>query len=105
MFFTYSSDFIDSSLFFCSFQRVKKCLLDASNHSVEVRRNLIDCARGRYVSDDSLLARWKNSSNVNDCFQENGLAYGIYLKAVNLTTQSQFFTRFSYSLFWGFQVN
>lgn len=79
-------------------------MLNAWNISVDERRNLIDCARGSYASN-SQRALWRDSASVNACFQENGFTYGIYLKAVNLTQQSNFFTRFSYSLFWGFQVS
>lgn len=79
-------------------------MLNAWNISVDERRNLINCARGGYASE-SQRALWRDSASVNACFQENGFTYGIYLKAVNLTQQSNFFTRFSYSLFWGFQVS
>ncbi|CAH2053451.1 unnamed protein product [Thlaspi arvense] len=88
--------------YLAALQRVKKCLLNAENVSVVQRRNLIDCARGSY-EPKSLRAMWRGSESVNACFQENGSTHGIYLKAVNLTTQSEFFTRYSYSLFWGFQ--
>ncbi|XP_024015486.1 putative cyclic nucleotide-gated ion channel 19 [Eutrema salsugineum] len=94
---------VGSCWYLSGLQRVKKCLLNAAwNNSVEERRNLIDCARGSYESE-SLRALWRDSASVNDCFQENGFTYGIYLKAVNLTNESKFFTRYSYSLFWGFQ--
>lgn len=100
------SSFTDSSLsLFGFFQRVKKCLLYAAwNNSVDERRNLIDCARGNIYASASLRALWRDSNSVNACFQESGFSYGIYAKAVNLTSHSSIFTRFSYSLFWGFQV-
>ena len=89
----------------CFFQRVKKCLLHAGNFSMDKRRNLIDCARGNMYELESRRVLWRGSESVNACFQEGGFSFGIYLKAVNLTTQPNIFTRFSYSLFWGFQVN
>lgn len=70
---------------------------------MDERRNLIDCARLSEASE-SLRDLWKHSASVNACFQEGGFTYGIYLKAVNLTNESKFFKRSSYSLFWGFQV-
>ncbi|CAN8258977.1 unnamed protein product [Cochlearia groenlandica] len=93
---------VGSFWYLAGLQRVKKCLLHAENISVDARRNLIDCAR---VSDasKSLQDLWKHSESVGSCFQEDGFTYGIYLKAVNLTKQSNYFERYSYSLFWGFQ--
>ena len=72
---------------------------------MDERRNLIDCAHGVNYARESQIALWRDSESVNACFQEGGFSFGIYLKAVNLTTQPNIFTRFSYSLFWGFQVN
>ncbi|KAJ0264321.1 Ion transport domain-containing protein [Hirschfeldia incana] len=91
---------VGSFWYLAGLQRVKKCLLHAGNYTVE-RRNLIDCARGDIFAP--ARASWRHSDSVNACFQEDGFSYGIYLKAVNLTTQHDIFTRFSYSLFWGFQ--
>ncbi|KAH0943487.1 hypothetical protein HID58_003124 [Brassica napus] len=95
---------VGSCWYFSGIERVKKCLLYAAwNNSVDERRNLIDCARGNIYASASLRARWRDSDSVNACFQESGFSYGIYAKAVNLTSHSSIFTRFSYSLFWGFQ--
>ncbi|CAH8260863.1 unnamed protein product [Arabidopsis lyrata] len=93
---------VGSCWYLSGLQRVKKCMLNAWNISVDERRNLIDCSRGSYASE-SQRALWRDGASVNACFQESGFTYGIYLKAVNLTNQSSFFTRYSYSLFWGFQ--
>ncbi|CAH8331223.1 unnamed protein product [Eruca vesicaria subsp. sativa] len=94
---------VGSCWYFSGLERVKKCLLHARNNSVDELRNLIDCARGNIYASASLRALWRNDASVNACFQESGFSYGIYVKAVNLTTQPSIFTRFSYSLFWGFQ--
>ncbi|CAN6919875.1 unnamed protein product [Brassica oleracea] len=95
---------VGSCWYFSGIERVKKCLLYAAwNNSVDERRNLIDCARGNIYASASLRALWRDSNSVNACFQESGFSYGIYAKAVNLTSHSSIFTRFSYSLFWGFQ--
>ncbi|KAG7625614.1 Cyclic nucleotide-binding domain [Arabidopsis thaliana x Arabidopsis arenosa] len=93
---------VGSCWYLSALQRVKKCMLNAWNISADERRNLIDCARGSYASK-SQRDLWRDNASVNACFQENGYTYGIYLKAVNLTNESSFFTRFSYSLYWGFQ--
>ncbi|XP_010487666.1 PREDICTED: putative cyclic nucleotide-gated ion channel 19 [Camelina sativa] len=93
---------VGSCWYLFGLQRVKKCMLNALDISGDERRNLIDCARRSYALE-SKRALWRNSSSVNACFQENGMTYGIFLKAVNLTNESKFFTRYSYSLFWGFQ--
>ncbi|KAF8050561.1 hypothetical protein N665_1940s0004 [Sinapis alba] len=94
---------VGSCWYFSGFERVKKCLLQAGNNSVDERRNLIDCARGNIYASASLRNHWRDDASVNACFQESGFSYGIYVKAVNLTSHSSIFTRFSYSLFWGFQ--
>ncbi|KAJ4893862.1 putative cyclic nucleotide-gated ion channel 19 [Raphanus sativus] len=79
--------------------RVKKCLFQAGNFTMDDRINLIDCTNE--VSYPRAV--WSDSESVNACFQEDGFSFGIYLKAVNLTTEPNIFTRFSFSLFWGFQ--
>ncbi|KAL0719279.1 hypothetical protein Bca4012_068603 [Brassica carinata] len=94
---------VGSCWYFSGLERVKKCLLHAWNNSVDERRNLIDCARGNIHASASLRTLWRDNASVNACFQESGFSYGIYVKAVNLTTQPSIFTRFSYSIFWGFQ--
>ena len=67
---------------------------------MDERRYLIDCTSG----ESYLRALWRDSESVNACFQDGGFSFGIYLNAANLTTQRNIFTRFSFSLFWGFQV-
>ncbi|PON80560.1 Ion transport domain containing protein [Parasponia andersonii] len=46
---------------------------------------------------------WKENVNSTACFTEQGFAYGIYNKAMTLTTEKNIITRYVYSLFWGFQ--
>ncbi|KAF8089478.1 hypothetical protein N665_0505s0028 [Sinapis alba] len=93
---------VGSCWYLAGLQRVKKCLLHAGDYTMVERRNLIDCARWDINASES-RALWRDSESVNGCFQEGGFSFGIYLKAVNLTTKHDIFTRFSYSLFWGFQ--
>ncbi|KAG2271678.1 hypothetical protein Bca52824_066233 [Brassica carinata] len=64
-----------------------------------VCRELIDC----HGETSALSAAWKDNAGASACFQEDGFPYGIYLKAVNLTNHNSLVTRYSYSLFWGFQ--
>ncbi|CAA7051276.1 unnamed protein product [Microthlaspi erraticum] len=80
--------------------RVNQCLRIACGNSERTCRDLIDCGRG---DDDMSLAAWRNNASAIACFQEDGFPYGIYSKAVNLTNHTSLFTRYSYSLFWGFQ--
>ncbi|KAL1202695.1 putative cyclic nucleotide-gated ion channel 19 [Cardamine amara subsp. amara] len=94
---------VGSCWYLAGLQRVKKCLVFAWNISVEERRNLIDCARGESYTSELQRALWRNKESVNACFQEDGFNYGIFSKAVNLTSESDFFMRYNYSLFWGFQ--
>lgn len=49
-------------------------------------------------------ANWTDNENATTCFSEEGFAYGIYVKAVDLTTADSVITKYVYSLFWGFQV-
>ncbi|KAL0899871.1 hypothetical protein Bca101_083832 [Brassica carinata] len=90
---------VGSFWYLAGLQRVKKCLLQAGNFTMYQRSNLIDCS----CRDIYPRALWRDSESVNACFQEGGFSFGIYLKAVNLTTEPNIFTRFSFSLFWGFQ--
>ncbi|KAL0717361.1 hypothetical protein Bca4012_066683 [Brassica carinata] len=84
-------------------QRVNQCLRNAcsSNRTESECRQLIDCGRENITE---VLEAWKTNANASACFQEDGFNYGIYLKTVNLTCNSTvWYTRYSYSLFWGFQ--
>ena len=68
---------------------------------LRLKEKLIDCERRNTTVTQAVL-NWNVTAAA--CFQENGFPYGIYLKAVNLTNHTSLFTRYSYSLFWGFQV-
>ncbi|KAF8089480.1 hypothetical protein N665_0505s0030 [Sinapis alba] len=94
---------VGSFWYLAGLQRVKKCLLLAGNYTMDERMNLIDCTRRFNNALEPQRALWRDSESVNGCFQEDGFSFGIYLKAVNLTTQPNIFTRYSFSLFWGFQ--
>lgn len=97
------------SLFFLFLlQRVNQCLRDACHDSQIGRcREFIDCGHGNdysKFSSDPSWNQWKNDTNSIACFSTDGFDYGIYQQAVNLTTNHSLFTRYIYSLFWGFQV-
>ncbi|KAG7582340.1 Cyclic nucleotide-binding-like [Arabidopsis suecica] len=88
---------VGSCWYLFGLQRVNQCLQNSCGNFERECRNLISCGNGN--SNVSVRGAWKD----NACFQEVGFPYGIYLKAVNLTNHSSLFTRYSYSLFWGFQ--
>ncbi|CAN1856293.1 Probable cyclic nucleotide-gated ion channel 20, chloroplastic [Linum perenne] len=99
---------IGSSWYLLGLQRVNQCLRDACRES-KIRNciNFIDCGHGDNFSGFRSYPQWTNwTSNVNAtaCFsKESPFDYGIYKQVVTLTTKSSFFTRYIYSLFWGFQ--
>lgn len=67
----------------------------------------IDCGDGSATKNfvnDPTWDGWKSNVNSTACFTEEGFPYGIYNRAVNLTTQNSIITRYVYSLFWGFQL-
>ncbi|WZY95236.1 hypothetical protein YC2023_067565 [Brassica napus] len=90
---------VGSCWYLFGLQRVNQCLRDACGSSDRPCRELIDC----HGETSALSAAWKDNASARACFQEDGFPYGIYLKAVNLTNHNSLFTRYSYSLFWGFQ--
>ncbi|CAH8388702.1 unnamed protein product [Eruca vesicaria subsp. sativa] len=91
---------VGSCWYLFGLQRVNQCLRDACGNSDHECRDLIDCGRG---DSYQAFAAWKSNASASACFQEDGFPYGIYMKAVNLTNHTSLFTRYSYSLFWGFQ--
>ncbi|KAI4352044.1 hypothetical protein L6164_006332 [Bauhinia variegata] len=97
--FMLSGHVVGSSWYLFGLQRVNQCLRDAC-HGDKIGHctTLIDCGNG--LAD---LLMWKNNTNASACFTEDGFEYGIYVKAVNLTTKPNVLTRYVYSAFWGFQ--
>lgn len=88
-------------------QRVNQCLRNACKKTYfDECSKFIDCGHGS--TEEHLIEKnwtqWKKNDNASACFTENGFEYGIYLKAVNLTTKDNVITRYVYSSFWGFQV-
>ena len=86
-------------------QRVNQCLRDACHkYGFPVCMELIDCGHG-HGKEMGQNHSWTKNLDAISCFQEGGeFPYGIYHKAVNLTTKPNVITRYVYSLFWGFQV-
>ncbi|CAH8341556.1 unnamed protein product [Eruca vesicaria subsp. sativa] len=91
---------VGSCWYLFGLQRVNHCLRDACGNSHQECRELIYCGQ---ENSHVALAAWKDNANASACFQEDGFPYGIYLKTVNLTNHSSLFTRYIYSLLWGFQ--
>jgi len=89
-------------------QRVNQCLGNACKNTTYVNEcsKLIDCGHGstQEYQKGPNWAPWMENDKASACFTEGGFEYGIYLKAVNLTTKPNFLTRYVYSSFWGFQV-
>ncbi|XP_022736403.1 probable cyclic nucleotide-gated ion channel 20, chloroplastic isoform X2 [Durio zibethinus] len=84
-------------------QRVNQCLRNACHDSsFENCTELIDCGSG-HTSFHPNWTNWKDNANASTCFTADGFSYGIYIQAVNLTTEKSIVTRYVYSLFWGFQ--
>ncbi|XP_038725552.1 probable cyclic nucleotide-gated ion channel 20, chloroplastic [Tripterygium wilfordii] len=105
--------FIDPLFFLLLFtkqRRINECLGDACRASVmhPYCMKFIDCGHGNSLTEfqnDRRWSSWINNENATACFtvSSNGFDYGIYKQAVGLTTKDNFFTRYLYSLFWGFQ--
>ncbi|KAF2614903.1 hypothetical protein F2Q70_00010101 [Brassica cretica] len=92
---------VGSCWYLFGLQRVNHCLRDACGNSGYECKKLIDCGREK---NKEVLQAWISNERAKACFQEDGFHYGIYWKAVNLTTNTTlWYTRYSYSLFWGFQ--
>ncbi|KAF7822036.1 putative cyclic nucleotide-gated ion channel 20, chloroplastic isoform X1 [Senna tora] len=105
--FMLSGHVVGSCWYLFGLQRVNQCLREACHRSnYEHCMALIDCGQGRsheIERPDPTLAPWSTNANASSCFSEDGFSYGIYAKAVNLTTEHNVMTRYIYSLFWGFQ--
>ncbi|XP_030938982.1 probable cyclic nucleotide-gated ion channel 20, chloroplastic isoform X3 [Quercus lobata] len=88
-------------------QRVNQCLrLACHNSGLDACVSFIDCGNGKHPEhfpNTSTWNSWKGNDNATACFTEDGFHYGIYLSAVNLTTEHSIVTRYIFSLFWGFQ--
>ncbi|XP_050255636.1 probable cyclic nucleotide-gated ion channel 20, chloroplastic isoform X3 [Quercus robur] len=101
--FMLSGHVVGSCWYLFGLQRVNQCLRDACHNSgLDACANFIDCGDGKnsHIPNSST---WINNGNAIACFTEDGFPYGIYLAAVNLTTEHSIVTRYIFSLFWGFQ--
>lgn len=90
---------------------MNRCLRDSCHDSrIMDCKRFIDCGRGNdyvyrgFEGNLEIWNEWKEDGNSSACFSEDGFNYGIYMTAVNLTTESSFITRYVYSSFWGLQV-
>ncbi|XP_022736402.1 probable cyclic nucleotide-gated ion channel 20, chloroplastic isoform X1 [Durio zibethinus] len=101
--FMLSGHFVGSCWYLFGLQRVNQCLRNACHDSsFENCTELIDCGSG-HTSFHPNWTNWKDNANASTCFTADGFSYGIYIQAVNLTTEKSIVTRYVYSLFWGFQ--
>ncbi|KAL8158193.1 hypothetical protein AgCh_002764 [Apium graveolens] len=85
--------------------RVKQCLRNACGEFWCYK--YVYCGHGNEIGrsgyDPTSWNRWEDNNNATACFSPGGFKYGIYLQAVNLTTEPSGAMRYIYSLFWGFQ--
>ncbi|TQD93835.1 hypothetical protein C1H46_020523 [Malus baccata] len=94
---------VGSCWYLFGLQRVNQCLRNACHNSDipnELCMKFIDCGFGE---QGWKWENWIDNENATTCFSEEGFAYGIYVKAVDLTTADSVITKYVYSLFWGFQ--
>ncbi|CBI35308.3 hypothetical protein VitviT2T_026811 [Vitis vinifera] len=105
--FVLSGHVVGSCWYLFGLQRVNQCLRDACHDSkIDKCMDFIDCGHGDKIGDFMPLPGWplwKSNENASACFSDDGFPYGIYTQAVNLTTKHSIVTRYTYSLFWGFQ--
>ncbi|KAK1406402.1 hypothetical protein QVD17_41699 [Tagetes erecta] len=99
---------VGSCWYLFGLQRVNQCLRDACRNSgfnsgLEKCNKLIDCGHGHRSMRDEMNPMWEQNVNASACFDKDGFPYGIYVNAVNLTTENSVITRYIYSFFWGFQ--
>ncbi|KAI3724167.1 hypothetical protein L2E82_35935 [Cichorium intybus] len=105
--FVLAGHFVGSCWYLLGLQRVNQCLRDACHNSTIVGcTKFIDCRQWNEswaFEGDQIWNHWKQNKNSSSCFTEDGFPYGIYVKAVNLTTDKSIITRCAYSMFWGLQ--
>ncbi|KAL5545151.1 hypothetical protein UlMin_008935 [Ulmus minor] len=102
--FVLSGHVVGSLWYLFGLQRVNQCLRDACHNSTVELCKFIDCGHGE-ISDGVGRKSWTENENATACLKstDDGFPYGIYAKAVQLTTKDSVITRYIYSLFWGFQ--
>ncbi|XP_024990997.1 probable cyclic nucleotide-gated ion channel 20, chloroplastic isoform X2 [Cynara cardunculus var. scolymus] len=104
--FVLSGHVVGSCWYLLGLQRVNQCLRDACRNSgIKHCMKFIDCGHenfGKYAAEPTWNS-WIQNENSSACFNEDGFPYGIYMKAVKLTTEPSVITRYVYSFFWGFQ--
>ncbi|CAL9123855.1 unnamed protein product [Musa acuminata var. zebrina] len=96
---------VGSCWYLFGLQRVNQCLQDTCSAAPNNFNcsTLIDCGRGHVIHSHA-SQQWVDDNNSSACFNTDGdFDYGIYQKAVLLTTKSSAVKRYIYSLFWGFQ--
>ncbi|XP_031742801.1 probable cyclic nucleotide-gated ion channel 20, chloroplastic isoform X2 [Cucumis sativus] len=98
---------VGSFWYLLGLQRVTRCFREACiNTGNRSCLEYIDCGHGdesRSQILDPHRDSWTHNVNATACFGSEGFDYGIYLQAVKLTTKNSIITRYTYSLFWGFQ--
>ncbi|XP_050122772.1 probable cyclic nucleotide-gated ion channel 20, chloroplastic isoform X2 [Malus sylvestris] len=106
--FVLSGHLVGSCWYLFGLQRVSQCFREACHNSgIKGCMNFLDCGPGSQTedskADNPLRLSWRNNVNATACLTADGFDYGIYVQAVNLTTENSMVTRYVYGLFWGFQ--
>ncbi|KAL2334317.1 hypothetical protein Fmac_015530 [Flemingia macrophylla] len=102
--FMLASHVVGSCWYLFGLQRVNQCLRDACHGSNIIGcMKFIDCGRG-FGNNQPSSYKWINNSDAVACLDPSpdGFAYGIYLNAVPLTSETNIVNKYVYSLFWGF---
>ncbi|KAI4352048.1 hypothetical protein L6164_006334 [Bauhinia variegata] len=97
-----SGHVVGSCWYLFGLQRINACLQAACYKAqVPFCAKLIDCD----LAGKDLVSKyyWRNNTGASACLTEDGFHYGIYDKAVNLTTEPDLIIRYVFSFFWGFQ--
>ncbi|XP_057446733.1 probable cyclic nucleotide-gated ion channel 20, chloroplastic [Lotus japonicus] len=103
--FMLSGHSVGSCWYLFGLQRVNQCLRDACHRSNI--SNMIGCME--LIDCDPKMANlsrlWSINENATACLDSasNAFPYGIYDKAVALTTETRVVNKYVYALFWGFQ--
>ncbi|XP_024524890.1 probable cyclic nucleotide-gated ion channel 20, chloroplastic isoform X1 [Selaginella moellendorffii] len=105
-----SGHVVGSCWYLFGLQRVNQCLHNACRNATSSRciGDFLDCGNGTLqerLIGNAVRSLWVNNENATQCFDSPSrvFTYGIYQPAVLVTTHNNSFTRYIFSLVWGFQ--
>ncbi|XP_057446731.1 probable cyclic nucleotide-gated ion channel 20, chloroplastic [Lotus japonicus] len=100
--FMLSGHVVGSCWYLFGLQRVNQCLQNVCHSSIKHGcTELIDCDSRM----GQMSAMWRNNTNATACLNSTSgsFPYGIYDRAVALTTETKVVKKYVFALFWGFQ--